>query len=162
MNHENKIKNKMETLKVPLIKPEHGEPVKMAIMNATRSAVLGVWLVVVPCYFLLCVFIYYYFHLSIGWFGSMFKLMESLEKTPYIDLIGPILLLILPLICIIINSLAILHVSTINDAVNKFKLKEINITIKVKLWNIFLILLSLLIVWVFMNYAFTQNISIKN
>ena len=162
MNDENEIINKMETLRVPVIKPEHGLPVKMAIMNATRSAVLGVWLVAVPCYFLLCVFMYYYFHGSLGWFGSMFKLMEGLEKTPYIDIIGPILLFVLPLISILINSLAILHVAVIKISSNIFSIKEINITIKVKFWNIFLILLSLLIVFVFINYVFTQNITIKN
>ena len=110
MKEQDEFLKQMENLQVPDISPEHPEKVKMAIMNADRSAALGVWLIVVPSYFLLCVFMYYFFHIHTGWFGSMFKMMEGLERTPYIDFLGPIILVVLPIICIIINALAITHV----------------------------------------------------
>jgi hypothetical protein len=163
MKDEDEFLKQMENLQVPEMNPkEHPKMVKMAIMNAKRSAALGVWLIVVPCYFLLCVFMYYFFHIHTGWFGAMFRLMESLEKTPGISFLGPIILVVLPIICIIINALAIIHVQVQKFGPQQSKAKEFSVTIKVKLWNILLILLSLAVVFTFIAYVMTENISIKN
>lgn len=163
MKDKEEFLKQMENLKVPQINPaEHQKSVKMAIMNAERSAVLGVWLIVVPCYFLLCVYIYYLFHLRGSWFGAMFTLMANFGKAPYLDLLGPVLLFVLPLVCIVINTLAIIHVQVLRPWPDKPKAKEVSFTIKIKLWNILLILVSVIIVFVFLNYVMTENISIKN
>jgi len=163
MKDEEEFLKQMENLQVPEIDPrQHPEMVKMAIMNAERSAALGVWLIVVPCYFLFCVFMYYFFHINAGWFGSMFKLMESLEKTPYIDFLGPLILVVMPIVCIVINALAITHVRVQKHGPQQSKVREFTITIKIKIWNILLILLSLAVVCIFIAYVMTENISIKN
>jgi hypothetical protein len=162
MKDKNEFLKQMENLKVPDIDPAmHPERVKMAIMNAERSAVLGVWLIVVPCYFLLCVFMYYLFHVRGSWFGAMFTLLSGLNKTPYIDFMGPLVLVLLPIICIVINALAIVHVG-VRKPIPGQKVKEFNVTVKVKLWNILLILLSLAVVFAFLTYVMAQSISIKN
>jgi len=163
MKDKDEFLKTMENLQVPEINPtEHPKMVKMAIMNAERSAALGVWLVVVPCYFLLCVFMYYFSHIRVGssWFVAMFTLMSSLDKTPYIDFLGPVIMVVLPIICIIINSLAIIHVN-IQKAGQTSKVREFSVTIKIKIWNILLILLSLAIVGIFIGYVMTENISVR-
>jgi hypothetical protein len=153
----------MENLQVPDINPgAHPERVKMAIMNAERSAALGVWLIVVPCYFLLCVFMYYRFHLNVGWFGSMFTLLASLEKMPFIDFLGPGVLFILPIVCIVINMLAIVHVHAQKQGADKSKVREFSFTVRIKPWNIVLIIISIVIILIFMSYVMTESISIKN
>jgi hypothetical protein len=163
MKNNDEFLKQMENLKVPDVNPsQHQNMVKMAIMNASRSAALGVWLIAVPCYFLLCVFMFYFFHPRMGWFAAMFNLMSGLSKTPFIDFLGPIVLFGLPIVCIIINVLSILHVQIKNIDPNRRKVKELSITIKVKLWNIVLILVSLAIVFVFISYVMTESISIKN
>jgi hypothetical protein len=165
MKDKDDFLKQMENLQVPDINPtEHPKMVKMAILNAERSAALGLWLIVVPCYFLFCVFMYYFSHIRVGtsWFAAMFKLMESLEKTPGIAFLGPIILVVLPIICIIINALAITHVKVEQIDPQRSERKEFNFTIKLKLWNILLILLSLAIVLIFIAYVMTENISIKN
>ncbi|HEY4324508.1 MAG TPA: hypothetical protein VGN20_10995 [Mucilaginibacter sp.] len=162
MKDKDEFLKKMENLQVPDINPsEHQNTVKMVIMNAERSAALGVWLVVVPCYFLLCVFMYHLFNVRVGWFGAMFKMMAGLEKTPYIDFLGPLILFVLPIVCIIINSLSIIHVQIQKHGQQQYKAKEFSITIKVKPWNIVLILISLAILFTFMAYVMTESISIK-
>jgi hypothetical protein len=163
MKNNDAFLQQMENLKVPDVNPsQHQNTVKMAIMNAERSAALGVWLVAVPCYFLLCVFMFYFFHLRMGWFAAMFTLMSGLAKTPFIDFLGPIVLFFLPIICIIINLLSILHVQVQQIDPNRRKVKELRITLKIKRWNILLILLSLAIVFVFISYVMTESISINN
>jgi len=161
MENEKEFLKKMENLQVPEVDPSgHAEKVKMTIMNAERSAALGIWLIVVPCYFLFCVFMYYFSHLRvhISWFAAMFKLMEGLEKTRYIDFLGPIILVLLPIVCIVINGLAITHVS-----IKRYegKQRQFQIVIKPRLWNVVLILISLGILFAFIAYAMTENISIN-
>jgi hypothetical protein len=163
MKDQDEFLKQMENLEVPDVNPsQHQHMVKMAIMNAGRSAALGLWLVIVPCYFLLCVFIYYQFHLNANWFSAMFSTMVQLEKVPYIDYIGPLVLFILPMVCLIINLLSIIHVQVRQLDPDKRKVREINISIRLKLWNIVLILISLVIMMAFINFAMTENISIKN
>lgn len=163
MKNNDDFLQQMENLKVPDVNPsQHQNTVKMAIMNAERSAALGVWLVAVPCYFLLCVFMFYFFHLRMGWFAAMFTLMSGLAKTPFIDFLGPIVLFFLPIICIIINVLSILHVQVRHIDPSRRKVKELSITLKIKRWNILLILISLAIVFVFISYVMTESISINN
>lgn len=161
MKDKDEFLKQMENLQVPDINPEqHPRMVKMAIMNAERSAALGVWLIVMPCYFLLCVFMYYFFHIHSGWFAAMFTLLSSLDKTPYIDFLGPLILVVLPIVCIIINALSIIHVQVEKHGPQQSKAREFGITIKIKPLNILLILISLAVVFVFIAYVMTQSISI--
>lgn len=163
MKDNDEFLKKMENLQVPDINPgDHPERVKMAIMNAERSAALGVWLIMVPCYFLLCVAMYYYFHMGAGWFGSMVALIVGLEKTRGIDFIAPVVFVLLPVVCILINALAIIHTSIHKIGHDKSKARELSFTIKIKPLNIVLILISLAVLFAFISFVLTESISIKN
>src|SRR5471030_341397 len=133
MKDKDEFLKQMENLQIPNIDPMgHSKMVKMAIMNSERSAALGVWLVVVPCYFLLCVCMYYCFHQRVhtSWFASMYTMITSLNKTAYIDFLAPIVLFVLPIIAIIINALAITHVGYQKLGPDNGKVKEFTITVK--------------------------------
>jgi hypothetical protein len=71
-------------------------------------------------------------------------------------------LVILPIVSIIINALSIIHVQYQKFGPEHGKLKEFSITIKVRIWNILLILVSLAIVFTFIAYIITENIVVKN
>jgi len=162
MKDNDEFLKKMEDLQVPEINPTgHPKMVKMAILNAERSAALGVWLIVVPCYFLLCVFMYYFFHVRLSIFVSMFNLMSSLDKTPYIGFLSPLLLVGLPIVSVIINMLSIMNVQYRRLDPNMPGAKEINISIRLRFWNILLILVSLAIVCIFVCYAIAENITVR-
>jgi len=163
MTEDEDFLTKMGNLNVPEVNPTaHPKMVKMAIMSAERSAALGFWLVAVPCYFLACVFMYYFFNRQVSWFGAMFKLSEGLDKTPGIDFMAPIVLVVLPIVCIVINALAITHVHYEKNPGGKPGAKEFVISIKLKTWNIVLILISLVIVFAFIAFSMTENISIRS
>jgi len=163
MKDKDEFLKQMENLQVPDINPhDHPQLVKMAIMNAGRSAALGVWLIMVPCYFLFCVFMYYYFHANISWFEAMFRLVVSLDNNKYIDFLAPVILIVLPIVAIIINALAITHVGYQRRGPDNNKGSEVTVTVKIKPLNILLILISLVIIAVFIGFAMTESISIKN
>jgi hypothetical protein len=161
MKDKDEFLKEMENLQVPGADPSahHQNSVKMAIMNASRSAALGTWLIAVPCYFLFCVFMYYYSHGQSNWFEAMFNIIISLDDSPWLDFLAPIVLIILPIVCIIINVLAITHVQyqKIGEA---RKHREFSFTIRIRWWNVLLILLSILIISAFIAFAMTENISI--
>ncbi|HEY2582042.1 MAG TPA: hypothetical protein VGI43_09550 [Mucilaginibacter sp.] len=162
MKDKDEFLKQMENLQVPDVNPAgHQKTVKMAVMNAERSAALGVWLIVIPCYFLFCVFMYYYFHVRLSWFLAMFDLMSNLDKNPWLKFLSPLLLVLLPIISIIINTLSIIHVQYQKIDPDHSKLKEFSVTVKIKIWNILLIMLSFAIICVFVCYAIMENITIK-
>jgi len=162
MKDKQEFIKQMENLHVPDINPgEHPKMIKMAILNAERSAALGVWLIVAPGIFLLCVFMYYYFHVQISWFGAMFTLLSSLANIPGIDFIGPVVLVVLPIICIIVNLLAIVHFQFQRIDPVRTTVREFSITIKLKLFNILLIIISFAILFSFVVYVMTEHITTR-
>jgi hypothetical protein len=163
MKNEDEFLKDMENLKVPDVDVSaHQKAVKIAIMNAERSAVLGVWLIIIPCYFLFCVCMYYYFHVRTNFFEATFTLVSDLDKSSKTKFLSPLLLVGLPIVSIVVNALAITHVTLPRVGPNTKMIKEFSLTVKVKLWNILLIIISLLIVSIFLAYAIVENITIKN
>ncbi|MBI1768912.1 MAG: hypothetical protein HY015_09610 [Bacteroidetes bacterium] len=151
------FEKKLENMGKPEVKsvPPPME-IKLAIVNSQRSAALGIWFIVVPCYFLFCVFMKYYFHFNLGLFDTFIELMASLDKTPGMKFISPILLVGLPLAGIVLNVLAICHFSF--DSTDK----TLKISIKLRWLNIAILILSLALVGIFMGYAFVENIHHQN
>ncbi|RWY52406.1 hypothetical protein [Mucilaginibacter gilvus] len=161
MKDKDEFLKEMENLQVPSADPSahHQNSVKIAIMNANRSAALGTWLIAVPCYFLFRVFMYYYSHGQRNWFEAMFNIIIRLDDNPWLDFLAPIVLIIMPIGCIIINVLSITRVQY--KAVDEArKYKEFSFTIRIRWWNVLLIVLSLLTSALFIAFAMTENISI--
>lgn len=79
--------------------------------------------------------------------------MASLDKDPLWKWVSPMLLVGFPLIGVALNFLAITHIQF--DGAKK----ELIATFKLRWLNIFLLLLSLLIVAVFFLYILTENLT---
>ena len=77
------FEKKMEDLKTPRASGVK-EPVeiKLAILNAQRSAAMGIWFVVVPCFFIACVFMKYIFHLNLGLLDTFEETISALDRNP--------------------------------------------------------------------------------
>ncbi|MES2278427.1 MAG: hypothetical protein V4592_20520 [Bacteroidota bacterium] len=142
MKNEQDFLKQMENLSIPDVDPSlHQQKVKMTIMNAERSAALGVWLIVLPGYFLLCALMSAFFHNKAidSWlFGMLFRDLLSTRAS----ILDSLLFFGLPIICIIINLLAIVHVQVEHISPTQRKYKELSLTIKLKFWNILLIVIS--------------------
>lgn len=128
---------------------------KLALVNAQRSATLGIWFVAVPCYFLFCVFMKYYFHVNLGLFDTMVDMMADLDKNPVMKWFSPILLVGLPLVGVALNGVAVCHFSLIPSE------KILQVSIKLRWLNIVVLLLSLGLVCIFIGYVIIENIHHK-
>jgi len=161
MNDHDEFLKQMENLQVPNVNPSHQNAIKMAIMNADRSVKLGVWLIIIPAFFFACVGVYYYSHGANNWFAAMFSLLMGLDWVPLSDYVIPVLIFVLPLACLIINVLGILHIQVQKVDEHRSRVKELSITIKIKPLNIILIAISILILCGVMGFVMTENISVS-
>lgn len=147
MKSEQDFLKQMENLNIPHIDPvQHQEKVKISIMNAERSAVLGAWLMALPVYFIVVILIAAIFHSKAaeGWtFGLMMRSLYSGGR-----LLNYLTFMLLPVICIIINLLAIVHVRIVRLG-NTRRYHELSITFKLRLWNVLLILLASILLILF-------------
>ena len=150
---EKEFIDKIENLKKPGF--ENNSPnklLKLAIVNSKRSAATGVWFLVVPCYFLFMIFMKYYFNVNLHIINIFEDFISSLDKSPVSKFMAPLFFVGLPIAGIIINLLSIMFFEYDKDR------KQINISIKLKPFNIMLVLISFAIVSVFMLYLVVENI----
>ena len=149
---EQEFEKQMENLKTPQVDDiRHQQILKITLLNAKKSSHLGIVFIIIPCLFLLGVFIKYLLGIDFGIFTSIEETMATLDKTPSLKWIAPLLLVGLPSISIIINSLAITHFYWDNHK------RELIITVKFRLLSIILLLISIAIVTIFFLYAITDR-----
>ena len=138
---------RLEKLNPPTLSNEaHQHQLKMTIMNAKRSSRLGFLFVLIPAFFLLLVMMSAWLNFDTGIYRAIESLMSRLDKDSSTKWIFPLLYLGGPLATIIINLLAISHISFDK------KIKELTIVFKYRRLNVFLIAFSILILSVFFIY----------
>ncbi|MEO8148595.1 MAG: hypothetical protein ABI723_13200 [Bacteroidia bacterium] len=143
---------KLENMKLPDTSGvQQPSQLKATLLNSKQTSAIGVWLIAVPCFFLFCVVMKYFFCINLHFFDIIEDAMASMDKNSSTKFISPVLLVGAPLIAIVLNSLAIMHFS-IDKAMH-----ELNITIKLKWFNILLIKISLGIVLIFLLYSIKEN-----
>ena len=146
------FQKKMEEMKTPDARGvKQPEEIKLAILNAQRSAAMGVWFIVVPCFFIACVFMKYIFHVRLGLLETFEEVISALDKNPRTWWIQPVLLMGLPIVSIIINTLSITHFKWDSQT------HTILITLKVRWVNIIILLISAGVVALFLLYLITEN-----
>lgn len=147
----NEEKSPLSDLKVPDVTPEsHKRQLKLTLFDARKSAALAVWLVAAPCFFLFAVFMKHYFMIDLHIFTIIEEFIASIDKT--IPMLSPLLLVGFPVIAVLINALAILHVSVDRER------KEVIATVKLRWMNLAFILLSLGLIGIFLSYVIVENI----
>ena len=146
------FEKKMENLQKPgaaAVQPPID--LKLAIVSASRSAAIGVWFVVVPCFFIACVVMKYLFHINLGLLDVFEETISALDRSPSSWWIQPVLLMGLPLVSIILNLLSITHFQWQPGS------KALVITLKLRWMNLLILFLSLGIVMIFFLYLLTEN-----
>jgi hypothetical protein len=132
------------------IKPDKN--LKLTIISSKKSAAIGFWLLVVPCYFLFMVFVKYFFNINLRVIDIFEDFVASFDKSPVTKFIAPLFFVGLPIAGIIINLLSIMFFEYDKEQ------KRINISIKLKPLNILLLIISLAVVSIFVIYLITENI----
>jgi lantibiotic transport system permease protein len=144
---------KLQKMHKPEIEsPTHQVQLKITLLNAKRSANIGLILVILPCLFLAAVLIKYFLHISLPSFSALEEWMSKKDRIVIIKMFFPLLLIGGPLLALILNLLAILHFNLDKKA------KELIITLRFKWFNIIVSLICLLILFCFFLYAVGENL----
>ncbi len=152
MENDEFSKKLQEMHKPDIESPTHQVQLKITLLNAKRSANIGLILVILPCLFLAAVFIKYFLHIDLPSFSSLEEWMSKKDQNIIIKLLFPLLLIGAPLLALIFNLLAILHFDLDKKA------NELIITFKIKWFNIFVSLICLFILFCFFLYAVGENL----
>jgi len=146
------FEEKMQSMHKPDISSDsHQLQLKIMLLNAKRSAGIGVFLVLVPCLFLAGIFLTRFLNVPFPLFSTVEEWMSKKDNSVWIKVLIPFLLVGGPLIALAFNLLAILHFE-LNKAA-----RELIVTIKAKWLNICISLLSLFILAIFFLYAVGEN-----
>jgi hypothetical protein len=152
-NMENdEFSEKLQKMHKPEIESgTHQVQLKITLLNAKRSGRIGLILVILPCLFLVGVFVKYFLHINLPSFSALEDWMSKKEQSPLIKVLLPLLLVGGPLLALIFNLLSILHFNLDKKA------NELIITVKLKWFNIIVLLICLLILLSFFIYAIGEN-----
>jgi RsiW-degrading membrane proteinase PrsW (M82 family) len=151
MQKEDLIK-KLEAMQKPeIVSESHRAHLKLTLLNAKRSAKIGVFLIVIPCLFLIGIFLKYLLHINLTTFSSLLEWMSDKDKNPVLHILIPLILIGAPVVGFALNMLAILHVEW-----NKIP-NEIIITLKLKRRNLIIAFVCAVILVCFFIYAVGEN-----
>jgi hypothetical protein len=149
---ENDFLNKMKNLKKPEVNvPVSQRQLKLALLNAKRSAAWGIWFLIVPMFFFCCVAIKYLLHWNWGLAGNFLDWMANLDRSTGFPMVSILLFIVLPAIGAVANLLAIMHFAY--DKITR----ELSVTIKIKWINIILAVVSICFIGVILLYAISEN-----
>ena len=149
---ENNFLSKMENLKKPDANVQASQrQIKIALMNARRSAAWGVWFLVVPIFFFCSVTLKYVLHSDWSIAGNFLDWMAAVDKSMRFPIVSIFLFVILPAVGAVINLLSILHF------VYEKAARELVVTIKLKWANMILAVISLSVIAIILLYAISEN-----
>lgn len=129
----------------------HQLQLKITLLNAKRSAGIGLILIIIPCLFLLAVLLKYFLHINLPSFSALEEWMADKNHNVFMKVLIPVVLIGAPFIALIFNLLAILHFNF------EKKINELIITVKLKWINIIVSMICLLILFCFFLYAVGEN-----
>ena len=144
---KNNFEDKMEQLTTPKTDfVKHQEVLKIGMMNARKSARIGIIFILIPM--VLIVLMYLKIKLLIQWDFSnrLFQFVSNQNQSSVFSWISHIIFIGLPFLGIFINLLAITHFYI--DKQNK----ELIVTIRYRLKNLIILLLSVVLLVIVLMY----------
>ena len=148
------FEKQMEELKTPNVNPDPPIELKLAIVNADRSATLGLWFIIAPYFFVGCMLLKYEINVNLGLLDTITNFFHRLDKNPATWWLQPVLLIGLPITGIILNILSITH----------FKWEKISslltVSVKLKWYNVLVLLATLAIIAVLLLYLIMENFQV--
>ena len=148
------FKTRMENLETPQVQSESTRRVlKVVLINARKSANIGLVLLVLPFIFMIGNIFKYNLGIDLGFIDIFVGWIGSLDSIPVVNWVVRVVLLGGPAVAILINLLAITHFYTDKES------NEFVVTFKLKWLNISIILFCGLLLFLFMSYLIVENIN---
>jgi lantibiotic transport system permease protein len=143
------IEVRLSKIAIPQVSSEaHKRHLRLALLDARRSAWWGTLLIALPALFLMAVFLQY--GLGVGpFFDPLDRFIFAPIRHSRVRWLEPLLLFVLPLIALVANLLSVTHFS-IAPSRDEF---VVTVAVKRRWWNWIIVALSTAIVAVIFLYA---------
>jgi len=156
---KNDFFNKMENLQKPEVSEASVDAsrrqIKLMVLSAKKTAAWGIWLIVVPVFFFVCITIKEFLQWDWGLANGFIEWMARIDKQGATGWLTPVLLVLLPAICALINLLAIMHF--VYDKISR----ALIVTIRINWINIILAIVSIGIIGIVFIYGVSENAAEK-
>lgn len=154
----NKIEELMENIKQSSVDmSRHQREFRLTLLNAKKSGILGTILLILPLLFVSGVIFKHYLQIDLGILTSVYEWIGDIDHkygdSSVLNWIIRFFLIIGPLVAMVINFLAILHIRY--EKVSR----EIVVSIKLKWLNLLIILFGSVIFLIFFSYLILENVS---
>lgn len=134
---EDDFDTKLGTLDLPGDEQiRHQQELKIPLLSYKRSSRVGLWLLVVPVIAVITVLLKYELGMSSPFLDVVKRLFGVVDRSPVLTYLIPLVLVGFPVIVMTINLLAICHFAHMKEK------NEFVITVKIRMLNIALFLLS--------------------
>ena len=149
---ENDFEKKMESLDTPNTEfVKHQEVLKIGLMNARKSARIGILFILIPVVFVALAYIKIVILMHFDFFTHFAQFLSKQNQSSFFTWAFHIIILVLPLAGIIINLLAISHFY-----LNKTT-KELIISIKYRFKNLIVLIISAVVFLSVLWYIILMN-----
>ena len=149
---ENNFEDKMENLSTPntgFVK--HQEILKIGMMSARKSARIGIVFILIPMVFILLAYLKIRLLIQWDFFNKLYEFVSNQHQSGVFSWVSHIILIGLPILGIFINLLAITHFYI--DKQNK----ELIVTVRYRLKNLIILLLSAVLLVIVFMYVLLLN-----
>jgi len=149
---KNNFEEKMEHLTTPntgFVK--HQEILKIGMMNARKSSRIGIVFILIPMVFILLAYLKIRLLIQWDFFNKLYEFVSNQHQSGVFSWVSHIILIGLPILGIFINLLAITHFYI--DKQNK----ELIVTVRYRLKNLIILLLSAVLLVIVFMYVLLLN-----
>ena len=126
------------------------QPLRMTLLQSQRTAALGIWLILVPAFFLAAITMKYVFHIGVGLVTVFEDAMAEFDHASSTGWMTPIIFVLLPMIAVVLNLLSIAHVD------HDRQKAQLHITIKLRWLNLAIILFGTVMLGIFFLHAYAE------
>jgi hypothetical protein len=148
---QDQFESHMENIRKPHVSVEPPQALKLTILNVKQSARFGLWAIVIPSMFLLFVLMRYYLSMESSMLSTIEAFIIRVDRNPVTWFVQALLLLGLPILSIVINLLAIMHISWERTT------RVVTFAVKVRWINLVILVVSTLIAGAFAVYLLVEN-----
>ena len=124
---------------------------KLILLNTRKSAWIGLSILQISFIFVFLNLMKYEFNTPIGFMTGFLNFFSWLSDHPILWFLGPLILLGAPIIAFIINLLSVLHFYYDR------KSHELVFTLKLKFWNLLILVGTSIVLGVMMLYLIMEN-----
>jgi hypothetical protein len=145
------MQDPLENLPVPNPPIRSDERLKLTLISMRRSSFIGLALVVAPALFVLAMLIKYELGIDFHGLDALERGFVAIDRNAATHWLTPVIMVLLPLAAVVVNVLAILHVTYARAT------RLLTLTVKLKALNLIIVFVGVAVLGALFLYQFAET-----